>query len=105
MLNNTHCSSSQEFDEVSKTLRTVALAADTTTAARISHDKRLPIQVLMASITRVAGSNALSTASRRSLASPLCSAVRGAPASILFLLYVPTAWPRAKPAHLNPMPL
>ena len=64
MLNSTHCSSSQEFDEVSKILRTVALAADTTTAARISQARRLPIQVLIASITRVTGSNALSTASR-----------------------------------------
>ncbi len=36
MLNSTHCSSSQEFDEVSNILRTVALAAETTTAARIS---------------------------------------------------------------------
>ncbi len=64
MLNSTHCSSSQEFDEVSKILRTLALAADTTTAARISHDTRLPIQVLTASTTRVAGSNVLSIASR-----------------------------------------
>ena len=28
-LNRTHCSSSHEFDEVSKTLRTVALTAET----------------------------------------------------------------------------
>src|SRR5450759_933633 len=31
-LNSTHCNSSQEFDEVSKILRTVALTAETTTA-------------------------------------------------------------------------
>src|SRR6202142_2604112 len=35
-LNSTHCNSSQEFDEVSKILRTEELTADTTTAARIS---------------------------------------------------------------------
>ena len=64
MLNSTHCSSSQEFDEVSKILRTVALSAETTTAARISHAMRLPIQVVTASITRVTGSNAFSNASR-----------------------------------------
>src|SRR6185437_4869176 len=64
ILNSTHCSSSHEFDEVSKILRTVALAAETTTAARISHATRLPIQVVIASITRATGSNALSNASR-----------------------------------------
>src|SRR6266446_4441404 len=50
-LNNTHCSSSQEFDDMSNTLRTVALTADTATAARIAHATHLPICVLMASIT------------------------------------------------------
>src|SRR5580704_11546851 len=50
-LNNTHCSSSQEFDDRSNTLRTVALTADTTTAARMAHATHLPICVLMASIT------------------------------------------------------
>src|SRR6266480_3239489 len=50
-LNNTHCSSSQEFDDMSNTLRTVALTADTTTAARMAHATHLPICVLMASIT------------------------------------------------------
>ena len=59
MLNSTHCSSSQEFDDVSKTLRTVALAADTNTAARMSQDRRLPIQVFIASIRRLSGSSAL----------------------------------------------
>ena len=34
--NSTHCSSSQEFDDVSNSLRTMALTADTMTAARIS---------------------------------------------------------------------
>ena len=64
MLNSTHCISSQEFDDVSKTLRTVALAAETTTAARISHANRLPIHVVAASTTRVTGSNAFSNASK-----------------------------------------
>src|SRR5437879_120217 len=41
--NKIHCSSSQALDEVSKTLRTVALAADTTTTTRISQDIALPI--------------------------------------------------------------
>src|SRR4051812_42585163 len=59
MLNNTHCNSSQEFDDVSNTLRTVALAADTNTAARMSQDRRLPIQVLTASICRLTGRSAL----------------------------------------------
>ena len=57
MLNSTHCSSSQEFDEVSKILRTVALVADTSTAARMSQATYLPIQVLMASIAGLTGSN------------------------------------------------
>src|SRR5690242_8947692 len=35
-LNSTHCSSSHEFDDVSKIFRTVAFAAETTTARRIS---------------------------------------------------------------------
>src|SRR4051794_20621540 len=50
MLNRTHCSSSHEFDDISKILRTVALAAETNTAARMSQDRRLPIQVFMVSI-------------------------------------------------------
>src|SRR5574338_224270 len=63
-LNSTHCNSSQELDDVSKTLRTVAFTAETMTAARISHATRFPIQVLNASTTRVDGSNADSNASR-----------------------------------------
>src|SRR5665213_3490770 len=53
MLNSTHCSSSQEFDEVSKTLRTIALVADTTTATRISQARRLPVHLVNASIPRL----------------------------------------------------
>src|SRR5216684_4352812 len=53
MLNSTHCSSSQEFDEVSKVFRTVALRADTTTAGRISHARPLPVQRLDASSPRL----------------------------------------------------
>ena len=49
-LNSTHCSSSQELDEVSKTLRTMALTADTITASRISHASRLPVHRVNASI-------------------------------------------------------
>ena len=45
MLNSTHCSSSQEFDDMSKILRTVALAAETITAARMSQARRLPSQM------------------------------------------------------------
>src|SRR5258708_6959565 len=50
MLNNTHCSSSQEFEEVSSVFRTMALSADTTTATRISHARRLPTHLVNASI-------------------------------------------------------
>ena len=64
MLNSTHCNSSQELDEVSKTFRTEALTAETTTAARISQARRLPSQVVTASMTRVTGSNAVSNASK-----------------------------------------
>src|SRR5260370_24621210 len=53
MLNSTHCSSSQELDEVSKVLRTIALSADTTTATRISHASRLPVHLVNASIPRL----------------------------------------------------
>ncbi len=59
MLNSTHCSSSHEFDEVSKIFRTVALSAETTTAARISQARRLPTQVLKASIRRLTGRSRL----------------------------------------------
>src|SRR6266849_1297258 len=53
MLNSTHCSSSQELEEVSKVFRTVALRADTTTATRISHARRLPSHLVNASIPRL----------------------------------------------------
>ena len=38
---------------MSKTLRTIALSADTTTASRISHARRLPVHVVNASIPRL----------------------------------------------------
>src|SRR5882757_9688881 len=50
MLNSTHCSSSQELEETSKLLRTMALAAETITATRMSHARRLPVQRVNASI-------------------------------------------------------
>src|SRR3954451_17401999 len=50
MLNSTHCSSSQELDETSKPLRTMALAAETMTASRISHARPLPVLRVNASI-------------------------------------------------------
>src|SRR6185437_12431634 len=74
MLKSTHCSSSQEFDEVSNILRSVALSADTTTAAKISQAKRLPIHVSMASIRRAIGSNDFSNASRAPTFISLCPA-------------------------------
>src|SRR5882757_1188288 len=52
-LNNTHCSSSQELEEVSKVLRTIAFIAETTTATRISHANRLPVHFVNASIPRL----------------------------------------------------
>ena len=63
-LNNIHCSSSQEFDEVSNTLRTVALAADTTTATRISHESQRPSRALNASMVPLTLSSALRSASK-----------------------------------------
>src|SRR5215208_1794660 len=53
MLNSTHWSSSQELEETSKLLRTIALTADTTTARRISHARRLPVHLVNASIPRL----------------------------------------------------
>ena len=53
MLNSTHCSSSQELEEVSKVLRTIALIAETITATRISHARRLPVHRVNASIPRL----------------------------------------------------
>src|SRR6266849_7389497 len=53
MLNSTHCSSSQELDEVSSVLRTIAFAADTTTATKISHARCFPVQRVNASIPRL----------------------------------------------------
>ena len=58
-LNSTHCSSSQEFDDISKILRMVALAADTTTATRISQAHQRPMKVLTASIARLSPNSAL----------------------------------------------
>src|SRR5450759_3262304 len=49
-LNSTHCSSSQELEEVSKLVLMMALSSDTTTAIRISHARRLPIHLVNASI-------------------------------------------------------
>ncbi len=53
ILNSTHCSSSQELDEVSKIFRTLALSAETITATRISHARRLPSHLVNASIPRL----------------------------------------------------
>ena len=53
MLNSTHCSSSQEFEEMSKDLRMIALIVETTTATRISHARRLPVHLVNASIPRL----------------------------------------------------
>ena len=51
--NRTHCSSSQAFDDMSKTLRTVALTAEMITTIRISQDNTLPIRKLTASMARL----------------------------------------------------
>src|SRR5690606_16411436 len=56
-LYRTHCSSSHEFEDVSKSFRTVAFVADTRTAIRISHDRYCPTARLKASMTRVRGSS------------------------------------------------
>src|SRR6185437_12542164 len=69
-LKSTHCSSSHALEDVSNTLRTTALTAETITARRISQAARLPIQVLAASIARVAGSNVLRRASSALTSSP-----------------------------------
>src|SRR6266852_3319966 len=53
MLNSTHCSSSQELEEISKLLRMTALRLDTMTASRISQARRLPVQRVNASIARL----------------------------------------------------
>src|SRR5262245_9917025 len=63
-LNRTHCNSSHEFDDTSKTFRTVALIAETITAASINHANRFPIHAVTASTARVVGSNAFSNASK-----------------------------------------
>ena len=95
MLNSTHCSSSQELEDVSKTLRTVAFTAETTTAAKISHDNRFPIQVLNASTTRVDGSNADSSASRAPTC-PLPSTGFGRPPAFLIFFVFRHAYSRAQ---------
>ena len=74
---------------MSKILRTVALTADTTTAAMISHAKRLPIQVVAASMTRDSGNNAFRTASRAPTCIPLCPADARALAGILIVTSCP----------------
>src|SRR6266702_5150800 len=56
-LNSTHCSSSQAFEEVSNTFRTLALLAETSTATRTSQLTHLPTRELKASMARLAGSS------------------------------------------------
>src|SRR5262249_21815568 len=76
--NRTHCSSSQAFDEVSKTFRTVALVAETITTIRISQDKILPIRKLTASMARLSLSKPSThrplALVRRVAEQPLCAA-------------------------------
>src|SRR5258705_2891936 len=50
MLNSTHCSSSHELEETSKLLRTMALAAETITATKMSQARRLPVHRVNTSI-------------------------------------------------------
>src|SRR5436853_3521071 len=50
MLKRTHCSSRYELEEKSKTLRTTALMAETSTTTRMSQDSLRPSQLLNASI-------------------------------------------------------
>src|SRR6516225_3710283 len=100
MLKSTHCSSSQEFDDVSNILRTVALSADTTTAARISQAKRLPIHVSMASIRRAIGSNDFSNASRAPTFISLCPA-NDYHRQSNFIFGVPTTLQQNQACHLT----
>src|SRR5664279_5997293 len=100
-LKSTHCSSSQEFDEVSNILRTEALRAETTTAARINQAMRLPIQVVKASMARVTGSNALSHASMApACISPPAARRRQSPARAFIIALCPTCLAPTKPPHL-----
>ena len=96
-LNSTHCSSSQEFDEVSKILRTMALTADTITAARISHARRLPIQVLARRSARCRQQCLEQCVEGAHLVFP--SARPAAPAAIVILCYAPRLG-QAKPGTL-----
>ncbi len=75
-LNSTHCNSSQEFDDTSNILRTVALLAETATARRISHAHQRPIDVLAASMTRL---SLRSTCTFRPLATGVPPATFAAP--------------------------
>src|SRR5262249_31919104 len=56
--NITHCSSSHAFDEVSNTLRTVALVAEMSTTTRINQESIFPTRKLSASMMRESLSNA-----------------------------------------------
>src|SRR6185437_5746324 len=104
-LNSTHCSSSQAFDEVSKILRTVALTAETITAAKISQARRLPIHVLIASMTRDGASNTLSTASRAPTdLSPSGRPTNAVSRTVIFVFHPPRDPAlRGQVDHFNPM--
>src|SRR3972149_4656856 len=52
-LNSTHCNASHAFEDRSKSFRTVAFVADTSTAAITSQLKTLPIRELTASMMRL----------------------------------------------------
>ena len=56
--NRYHCNSSQEFEELEKTLRTMALTVATNTAARMSQATHLPSFKFSASIARLSLSRA-----------------------------------------------
>ncbi len=101
MLKSTHCNSSQEFDDVSKILRTLALTAETITAASMSHAIRLPTQVVAASITRVTGSNAVQQCIQGAhLTTPLYRPLAWPPAGLIIFAYIPTPGHTAKPNTL-----
>ena len=64
MLNSTHCNSSHEFDEVSKTLADGGIGSGDEYGGHISHAIRFPIQVVTRRLRALTAAMPSSNASR-----------------------------------------
>jgi hypothetical protein len=76
-LNMIHCSSSHAFEEMPKSLRLIAFAAETMTTTTISQETHLPSRNVTESIARLTASKACTVTESPSI--PAFEALRTAP--------------------------